>query len=53
MLGKMGLRNQNNSKKIGINGSRIYYVTTLNLSSVFLFVGKNKLKLKYLIVVRK
>ena len=27
--GKMGLRDQNNGKKIGINGSRIYHVTTL------------------------
>ena len=25
----MGLRDQNNAKKIGINGSRIYHVTTL------------------------
>ena len=25
----MGLRDQNNGKKIGINGSRIYHVTTL------------------------
>ena len=29
MLGKMGLRDQNNGKKVGINGSRIYHVTTL------------------------
>ena len=29
ILGKMGLRDQNNGKKIGINGSRIYHVTTL------------------------
>ena len=28
-FGKMGLRDQNNGKKIGINGSRIYHVTTL------------------------
>ena len=28
-MGKMGLRDQNNGKKIGINGSRIYHVTTL------------------------
>ena len=28
-VGKMGLRDQNNGKKIGINGSRIYHVTTL------------------------
>ena len=28
--GKMGLRDQNNGKKIGINGSRIYHVTTLS-----------------------
>ena len=27
--GEMGLRDQNNGKKIGINGSRIYHVTTL------------------------
>ena len=26
----MGLRDQNNGKKIGINGSRIYHVTTLH-----------------------
>ena len=29
MLGKMGLRDQNNGKRIGINGSWIYHVTTL------------------------
>ena len=29
ILGKMGLRYQNNGKKIGINGSQIYHVTTL------------------------
>ena len=29
MLGKMGLRDQNNGKKVGINGSRIYHVRTL------------------------
>ena len=29
ILGEMGLRDQNNGKKIGINGSRIYPVTTL------------------------
>ena len=28
VLGKMGLRDQNNGKKIGINGSCIYHVTT-------------------------
>ena len=28
-MGKMGLRDQNNGKKIGINGSRIYHVTTV------------------------
>ena len=27
--GKMGLRDQNNGTKIGINVSRIYHVTTL------------------------
>ena len=26
--GKMGPRDQNNGKKIGINGSRMYHVTT-------------------------
>ena len=31
MLGKMGLRDQNNGKKVGINGSRIYHVTTLTV----------------------
>ena len=29
ILGEMGLRDQNNGKKTGINGSRIYHVTTL------------------------
>ena len=29
ILGKIGLRDQNNGKKIGINGSLIYHVTTL------------------------
>ena len=33
MLGKMGLRDQNNGKKVGINGSRIYHVTTLLLET--------------------
>ena len=27
--GEMGLQDQNNGKKIGINGFRIYHVTTL------------------------
>ena len=31
MLQKMGLRDQNNGKKIGIDGSRIYHDTTLLL----------------------
>ena len=30
ILGKMGLRDQNKGKKIGINGSRIYHVTTVS-----------------------
>ena len=34
MLGKMGLRDQNNGTKIGINGSRIYHVTTLTSGGV-------------------
>ena len=29
ILGEKGLRDQNNGKKIGIGGSRIYHVTTL------------------------
>ena len=29
ILGEMGLRDQNNGNKIGINGSRTYHVTTL------------------------
>ena len=29
ILGKMGLRDQNEGKKIGISGTRIYHVTTL------------------------
>ena len=29
ILGKKGLRDQNNGKKVGINGSRIYHATTL------------------------
>ena len=33
--GKMGLTDQNNGKKIGINGSQIYHVTTLkNVSTI-------------------
>ena len=32
----MGLRDQNNGTKIGINGSRIYHVTTLKLGTPFL-----------------
>ena len=34
ILGKMRLRDQNNGKKIEINGSRIYHVTTLSLYSI-------------------
>ena len=34
IFGKMGLRDQNNGKKIGINGSRIYHVTTLSLGTL-------------------
>ena len=30
-LGENGVRDQNNGKKIGINGSRIYHVTTLQV----------------------
>ena len=33
ILGKMGLRDQNNGKKIGINGCRIYHVTTLTMGT--------------------
>ena len=33
ILGKMGLRDQNNGKKIGINMSRIYHVTTLKFNT--------------------
>ena len=33
-MGKMGLRDQNKGKKIGINGSRIYHVTTLDWGMV-------------------
>ena len=32
-MGKMGLRDQNDGKKIGISGPRTYHVTTLNLES--------------------
>ena len=38
LLGKMGLRDQNNGNKIGINGSRIYHVTTLTFH-----ISKNKM----------
>ena len=34
ILGKIGLRDHNNGKKIGINGSRIYHVTTLLLDVI-------------------
>ena len=40
MLGKMGLRDQNNGKRIGINGSWIYHVTTLTLQYGRLFQSK-------------
>ena len=30
-MGKMGPRDQNEGKKIGISGTRIYHVTTLKL----------------------
>ena len=33
----MGLRDQNNGKKIGINGSRIYHVTTLLWGGTYLY----------------
>ena len=46
--GEMGLRDQNNGKKIGINGSRIYHVTTLIFAALaasfgvrFLILGLN------------
>ena len=43
MLGKMGLRDQNNGKRIGINGSWIYHVTTLLYSTVYrLRIGEGK-----------
>ena len=32
ILGKIGLRDQHNGKKMGINGSRIYHVTTLTIA---------------------
>ena len=35
ILGKKELRDQNNGKKIGISGSRIYHVTTLRYTCVF------------------
>ena len=34
ILGKKGLRDPNNGKKIGISGSRIYHVTTLSKGPV-------------------
>ena len=34
ILGKKGLRDQNNGKKIGIGGSRIYHVTTLHFGGL-------------------
>ena len=43
IFGKMGLRDQNNGKKIGINGSRIYHVTTLYNCNNFTYRhGKTK-----------
>ena len=36
IFGKMGLRDQNKGKKIGINGSRIYHVTTLSYNHTIL-----------------
>ena len=33
ILGEMGLRDLNNGKKTGINGSRTYHVTTLFCTS--------------------
>ena len=38
ILGKIGLRDQNNGKKIGINGSRIYHVTTLTKRSHYVML---------------
>ena len=37
-LVKMGLRDQNNGKKIGISGSRIYHVTTLIVIMVMMLL---------------
>ena len=34
----MGLRDQNNGKKIGISGPRIYHVTTLLMGGYMLLV---------------
>ena len=50
-MGKMGLRDQNKGKKIEINGSRIYHVTTLRLALLvfhakFLFPKDNRLFVK-------
>ena len=42
----MGLRDQNNGKKIGINGSRIYHVTTLWLHNCALRVTSFKILYK-------
>ena len=52
-FGKMGLRDQNNGKKIliGINGSRIYHVTTLNNALRMPETNKNNRKefFKYIV----
>ena len=38
ILGKKGFRDQNNGKKIGISGSRIYHVTTLIVIMVMMLL---------------
>ena len=49
ILGKKGLKDQNNGKKIGISGSRIYHVTTLKKGSFSLTqwgIGRSRTYLK-------
>ena len=45
ILGEMGLRDQNNGKEIGINGSPIYHVTTLLLIPILQHLDMNAIVL--------
>ena len=50
ILGKKGLRDQNNGKKIGIGGSRIYHVTTLVLDLINTLISTDDNSTRYILL---